>query len=103
MISLSSDLQIRYDGGDHLENCMFNRSVLSAYGLWLVVYFDLWLLVDRHLENIFRLDLFHAGTSVILTGIFFSWINNSNGDDNDITSSSSRTTTTITTTKVRNY
>ena len=65
--------------------------------------FEFQLQDGRHLENIFRFDLFHTGASVILTGILFKWINNSNGDDNDITSSSSRTTTTITTTKVRNY
>ena len=35
MISLSSDLQIQYGGGDHLENCMFNSLVLSA--VWLMV------------------------------------------------------------------
>ena len=58
-----------------------------------------------HLENIFRFHLFHlpAGASVILTGILFKWIYNSNDDYNDITSSSSGTTTTITTTKFRNY
>ena len=65
--------------------------------------FEFQLQDDRHLENIFRFNLFHAGASVILTGILFKWINNSNGDDNDITSSSSRTTTTITITKVLNY
>ena len=60
--------------------------------------FEFQLQDDRHLENIFRFDFFHAGASVILTGILFKWINNSNGDDNDITS-----TTTITTTKFRNW
>ena len=95
MISLSSDLQIRYDGGDHLENCMFNRLVLSAYGLRLTacgiflltafgifwteeVIFNVILIIrfrfefqlqdDRHLENIFRFDLFHAG-AVVSIGI----------------------------------
>ena len=65
--------------------------------------FEFQLQDDRHLEIIFRFDLFHARASVILTGILFKWINTGNGDDNDFTSSSSRTTTIITTTKVRNY
>ena len=30
IISLSSDLQIQYGRGDHLENCMFHSLVLSA-------------------------------------------------------------------------
>ena len=65
--------------------------------------FEFQLQDGRHLENIFRFDLFHipTGASVILTGILSKWINNRNDDDNDIYNSSSRTTTTIT--KVRNY
>ena len=59
----------------------------------------------RHLENICRFDLCQiiVGASLILTGILFKWINDSNYDDNDITSSSSNVNITITTPKVWNY
>ena len=80
----------------------WNKEVIFNVILIIRFRFEFQLQDDRHPENIFRFDLFRAGASVILTGILFKWINNSNGDDNDITSSSSRTTT-ITTTKVLNY